>query len=315
MIVDAHVHLYDDGYMPKDFLRGLGQIISAGMAQATGDFPDPEQIPGTASEQLRDPEGKMLLADMDESGVDMSLVFPVDYMLADELSQGTPECVPLVEQNRIFSEVAKKNEKRLAHLVAVDPRREDAVAILEKGVTEQGARGLKMHPSAGFYPDDPICHPLYEKAVELGVPVLFHTGTQPAPMKAKYSRPIFVDAVAADFSGLKIIMAHVGHCWWEEALTLAGTKWNLSVYFSGWQRAFMHGPNKFYGMLRHALDEIGPWRVMFGTDNPFLKLMLPTENWIAGVQAAVESKEFNFSKEEIDIVMGLAAAKLFKLDG
>ena len=315
MIIDAHVHLYDDGWIPKPFLRGLAQVVASNMARETGEFPDPDQIAGAAAEQLKDPTGDDLIADMDASGVDVSVAFPVDYALATyEPCSGTPDCVPIAEQNRIFGEVAEKQGKRLVHLVAVDPRRKDAVAILEKGVTEQGARGLKLHPTAGFYPDDPVCYPLYHKALELGVPILFHTGTQPAPMKAKYSRPILVDGVAAEFPDLKIIMAHVGHCWWEEALALAGTKWNLCVDFSGWQRVFMHDPGKFYAMLRTALDEIGPWRVMYGTDNPYLKLMLPSKDWIAGVQAAVESKQFSFSKEEIDIVMGPAAAKLFQIE-
>jgi len=314
MIVDAHVHLYDDGWIPKPFLRGLGQVVSANMARPTGEFADPDVLVASATEQLRDPTGDALIADMDEAGVDMSVVFPVDYALAtDEPSSGTPECVPIAEQNRIFGEIAKKHAKRLVHLVAVDPRRKDAVSIFEKGVTEQGARGLKLHPTAGFYPDDPVCYPLYRKALELGVPVLFHTGTQPAPMKAKYSRPIFVDSAAADFPDLKIIMAHVGHCWWEEALALAGTKWNLYVDFSGWQRMFIIEPKKFYAMLRTALDEIGPWRVMYGTDNPYLKLMFPSKNWVQAVQDAAGS-DFAFSSEEIDIILGQAAVQLFMME-
>jgi predicted TIM-barrel fold metal-dependent hydrolase len=315
MIVDAHVHLYDDGWIPKPFLRGLGQVVSANMARPTGEFADPDTLVAGATEQLRDPTGDALIADMDEAGVDVSVVFPVDYSLAtDEPSSGMPECVPIAEQNRIFGEIAKKHEKRLVHLVAVDPRRRDAVRILEKGILEQGARGLKLHPTTGFYPDDPICYPLYRKAQELGVPVLFHTGTQPAPMKAKYSRPIFVDSMAADFPDLKIVMAHVGHCWWEEAITLAGTKWNLTVDFSGWQRVFVIEPKKFYAMLRAALDEIGPWRVMYGTDNPYLKLMFPSKSWVAAVQDASGS-EFAFSREELDIILGPAAARLFRING
>ena len=316
MILDAHVHRYNDGWIPKKFMRGLGMVVSSGMAQATGEFADPDVIIEAAAEQLRDPTGDLLIADMDASGVDASLIFPVDYAVAtDEPSSGEPECVPIHEQNRIFGEVAEKHGKRLAHLAAVDPRRKGTAALLEKCVTEHGARGLKLHPTAGFYPDDPMCFPLYEKAQELGVTVLFHCGTQPYPMKAKYARPIFVDSVAAEFPDLKLVMAHVGLCWWEEALALAGSKWNLSVDFSGWQRTFLNSPKDVYLMLRHALNEIGPWRVMFGTDNPYLALMLPTKEWVAGVQAAVESKDFTFSQEEIDIIMGPAAAKLFKMEG
>ena len=315
MIIDAHVHLYEDGWIPKDFVRGIGMVVSAGMSHATGEFVDPDMVVGAAVEQIKDPNGDLLVADMDASGVDASLVFPVDYALAtNEPGVGESECVPIHEQNRIFGEIAKAHGKRLSHLMCVDPRRKGAAAHLEECVTEQGALGLKLHPTAGFYPDDPVCYPLYEKARELGAPVLFHCGTQPSPMKAKYARPVYVDSVAADFPDLKIVMAHVGLCWWEEALALAGTKWNLSVDFSGWQRTFLNSPKDVYLMLRRALNEIGPWRVMFGTDNPYLALMLSTKDWVAGVQAAVESKDFAFSKEEIDIIMGPAAEKLFKME-
>jgi predicted TIM-barrel fold metal-dependent hydrolase len=310
MIADIHVHVYDEGWIPKAFLQGLGQVVSANLAKSTGEFPDPEMVVANAVEQLKDPSGDLLLSDMDESGVDISVIFPVDYALgAQEPCTGASGCVPIADQNRIFGEMAKRHAKRLINFAAVDPRRKDAARQLESSVREHGARGLKLHPTAGFYPDDPKCYPLYRKAQELGVPVLFHTGTQPGPMKAKFSRPVFVDSVAADFPDLKIVMAHVGHCWWEEALALAGTKWNLYVDFSGWQRVFILHPEKFYTMLRAALDEIGPWRVMFGTDNPYLKLVLPTKQWVNAVLDAPNSK-FSFSKEEIDIILGGAASKL-----
>jgi len=314
MIVDAHVHLNDDAWRPSGFKRGLGRIISASLAKYTGEFADPDELVKGADEQYTDPEGKLLLADMDEAGVDVSVICTVDYAMGgDEPCSGTPECAPIAEVNRIFGEIAAKHSKRLVYLVAVDPRRKDAVEVLEEGVTKQGARGLKLHPTTGFYPDDPVCYPLYEKALELNVPVLFHTGTQPAPMKAKYARPICVDGAAADFPDLKMVMAHVGHCWWEEALALAGSKWNLYIDISGWQREFLYHPNKFYEMLRHAFDEIGPWRVMYGTDNPYLQLVMSSRDWVRGVQNAVNCEAFSFSNEEIDILMGPAAERLYNI--
>ncbi|GAB4330595.1 MAG: hypothetical protein Kow0099_01310 [Candidatus Abyssubacteria bacterium] len=313
MLVDAHVHVYDDGWIPKAFLRGLAQVVAANLARPSGEFPDVDGLLERATEQLRDPTGEALIADMDSAGIDVSVIFPVDYGLgAGEPCSGVPECVPIAEQNRIFGELVRRHGKRLAHLVGIDPRRKDAVAQVERGVIEDGARGVKLHPTAGYYPDDPVCYPLYRKAQELGVAVLFHTGTQPAPMKAKYSRPVFVESVAADFPDLKIVMAHVAHCWWEEAVALAGTKWNLYVDFSGWQRVFIHNPGRFYAMLRSALDEIGPWRVMYGSDNPYLGLVLPSKNWVAAVQDAGGS-DFSFSKEEIEIMLGPAAARVFAI--
>ena len=65
-------------------------------------------------------------------------------------------------------------------------------------------------------------------------------------------------------------------------------------------------------MLRHALDVIGPWRVMYGTDNPYLTLAMSAKEWEAAVKDAPNS-EFSFSKEEIDIVLGPAAVRLLKI--
>jgi predicted TIM-barrel fold metal-dependent hydrolase len=314
MIVDAHVHLNDDRWRPAAFKRGLGRIISASLAKYSGEFADPDELVKGADEQFTDPTGELCIADMDGAGVDVSVITTVDYAMGDdEPCSGEPYCMPIAEVNDIFGDIAQKHPDRFVHLVAVDPRRKDAAAELERGVTERGARGLKLHPTTGFYPDDPVCYPLYEKARELDVPVLFHTGTQPAPMKAKYARPIFVDSAAADFPEVKMVMAHVGHCWWEEALVLAGTKWNLYVDISGWQREYLYHPNNFYRMLRSALDEIGPYRVMYGTDNPYLQLVLSSQKWVAAVQGAVECKEYSFSEEEIDVVMGVAAQKLYKI--
>jgi predicted TIM-barrel fold metal-dependent hydrolase len=275
MIVDMHVHLYNEGWVPSSWMLAIGRILSANMGKDTGEFPDPQEVMTTYADQLRDPTGDELIADMDEAGVDVSVIFPLDYALgADEPPCGTQDCIPIAEQNRIFGEIAKKNGKRLIYFASVDPRRKGAIKILERGVSELDARGLKLHPTTGFYPDDPVCYPFYEKALELNIPVLFHTGTQPAPLKPQYARPVLVDTVAAEFPDLKIIMAHVGHCWWEEALALATVKPNLYVEFSGWQPTFTVYPGKFYAMLREALDMIGPWRVMYGTDNPYLKLLL-----------------------------------------
>jgi len=307
MIIDIHTHLFGKGWIPKQFFYGIARFITHEFAKQGVQESD-EEVGEGIMEASHDPEAASLLAEMEEAGVDKSILLPLDYGIA----MGDPE-VPIEEVNRKHAELAKKHPERLISFAGVDPLRRGALDIFKQCVEEWGMRGLKLHPTTGFYPDDPVCYPLYEKALELDVPVLFHTGTQPAPMKAKYSRPICVDGAAADFPDLKIIMAHVGHCWWEEAVALAGSKWNLYIDISGWQREFLYHPNMFYEMLRRALDEIGPWRVMYGTDNPYLQLVMTSKDWVQGVQNAVNCEVFPFSKEEIDIVMGPAAERLYNI--
>ena len=67
-----------------------------------------------------------------------------------------------------------------------------------------------------------------------GLPALFHTGQTgvgaglPGGMgvKLKYSNPIFLDDVAADFPTLTIVMAHPSFPWQDEALAIATHKPN-----------------------------------------------------------------------------------------
>jgi uncharacterized protein len=101
---------------------------------------------------------------------------------------------------------------------SVDPwKGKAAVAELRRAITELGLKGLKLHPSAqGFAPNDTRFYALYETAASLGVPVLFHTGTTGlgagipggGGIKLGYSRPVFLDDVAADLPELTIVGAH-----------------------------------------------------------------------------------------------------------
>ena len=51
---------------------------------------------------------------------------------------------------------------------------------------------------------------MYEKAQELGLPVMVHTGPEPKPLYSRHCQPVYVDDVAADFPDLTIILAHAG---------------------------------------------------------------------------------------------------------
>jgi predicted TIM-barrel fold metal-dependent hydrolase len=81
MIVDMHVHLYNEGWVPSSWMQAISRVLSAYMGKDTGEFPDSHEVLATYAEQLRDPTGEALIADMDEAGVDVSVIFPLDYAL------------------------------------------------------------------------------------------------------------------------------------------------------------------------------------------------------------------------------------------
>lgn len=308
MIIDAHVHLVGEGWVHEIFLLNMARVAAAGMGKTTGETPDAALLVDAVKSGLVDTTGEKLVADMDRAGVDHSCIFAVDYGLLT----GEPG-VPIAEQNRLIAEAVQRFPGRLTGFCAVDPRRPEAPDLLRQAVEEWGLRGLKLHPTPGFYPYDPAAYSLYEMCAEYKIPVLIHTGSQPGPMKSRFARPVYVDDVAADFPELPIIMAHCGHHWWEEALLVCSVKPNCYVDISGWQREYLEHPAVFYGFLRRLIDAIGPWRIFFGTDGPYLNVLCPLEQWVRAVREPNGGEAFSFTKEEIDIIMGRAFARLLNL--
>ncbi|MDQ4490054.1 amidohydrolase family protein [Sinomonas sp. ASV486] len=157
---------------------------------------------------------------------------------------------------------------------SVDPRTgADAIARAKHQALELGARGFKFHPSLqGFDPSSEEFYPLWETLQELGLPAIFHTGQNGMGaglpggygIKLGYSNPILLDAVAADFPGLTVIMAHPSVPWQDEANSIATHKSNVFIDLSGWS------PKYFPESLVKASNSMLQDKVLFGTDYPLI---------------------------------------------
>jgi predicted TIM-barrel fold metal-dependent hydrolase len=169
----------------------------------------------------------------------------------------------------------------LIPFASVDPwRGRAAVRQARRLVTEHGVRGFKFHPPLqAFHPSDRMAYPLYEAIAELGVPALFHTGQTGigagvpggGGIRLKYSNPMDLDDVAADFPDLRIIAAHPSFPWQDEALAVATHKPNVYIDLSGWS------PKYFPPQLVRAANNLLKHKVLFGSDYPLLR----PERWIA----------------------------------
>lgn len=108
--------------------------------------------------------------------------------------------------------------------------------VVEELVKENGFKGLKLYPTYNyFYPNDQMMYPIYSKAQELGIPVMFHTGTSVfRGARVKYGDPVFFDDIAVDFPDLTIIMAHSGrNFWYDSAFALSRMHPNLYMEIAG----------------------------------------------------------------------------------
>jgi predicted TIM-barrel fold metal-dependent hydrolase len=204
------------------------------------------------------------------------VVFSVDA----EAATGVPG-VP----NEEVAKVAADNPDVMIPFASIDPARGRAgVHQARRLVTEFGIRGFKFHPSVqAFYPNDRGAYPLYEAIEELGVPAVFHTGQTGigagAPggggIRLKYSNPLLLDDVAADFPGLPIVLAHPSFPWQDEALAVAMHKPLVHIDLSGWS------PKYFPPQLVQYANTLLQDKVLFGSDYP----LITPDRWLADFDA------------------------------
>ena len=98
-----------------------------------------------AKEIWPDPDGEKLLAGMDESGVDFTVICGVDDF---HIKENTSEIVRL--QNKTVAHIAQNHPDRLIALAGVDPRRDNAVDMLRESIEEIGMKGIKYNQDFGY---------------------------------------------------------------------------------------------------------------------------------------------------------------------
>jgi predicted TIM-barrel fold metal-dependent hydrolase len=189
--------------------------------------------------------------------------------------------------NDYVAQIARDYPEQFIGFGSVDPwKGKAAVVEAERCYSQLGLRGLKFHPlTQQFFPNDERFNPLWDACQQLGLVVLFHSGTtavgagQPGGggIKLKYGRPIpYVDDVAADFPNLTIILAHPAFPWQDEQLAMLVHKPNVYMDISGWS------PKYFSPLLVQYANTIAQDKVMFGSDYP----ALTPERWLSDFEQA-----------------------------
>ncbi len=178
---------------------------------------------------LPDVEAEVLIPEMDRNNVERALLLGV-----------TPRYQRLYSKVGTNEQVAHLHEKYPERIIGgfeINPLdMAEAKESLER-YAAAGFKVVKMFPYLGFYPDDKMVCPLYERIEELGLMVLYHMGgtlfssdrnyaLEPG-ISAKYGRPQFVDAPALRFPGIDFIMAHMGCPDCEEAAYMAANHPNV----------------------------------------------------------------------------------------
>ena len=309
MIIDAHRHLVAEGTVQGDYIRGAQKSFAMMYRKTHNIEISDRDFTNKVVRPLIDPNADNIIEEMDEAGVDKTIIFGVDYGL---LFGEAP--LHIFDQNKLYADAAKRHEGRLIPFIAIDPRREGAQRHCEQAYHEWGMKGFKLHAGVGYMPDDPVCYWVYEKAAEWNIPIMVHTGGAPSvALRWENSRPAYFASAAARYPEADFIFAHCGDMgWWQEAIQAAAWLNNVYVDLSICQKPYKKLRKEcFYHWLRNIIDIAGPEKILFATDAPYPNLMCPLKEWVEAFKTP--ETDIEFSDEEKALILGEAARKVLML--
>ena len=212
--------------------------------------------------------------------------------------------------NEEVADAAAQNSDVMMAFASVDPHKgKMGLREVRRMIDDYKIGGFKFHPTCqGFFPNDRMAYPFYELMAEAKLPVIFHSGHSGmgsglrggGGLRLKYSNPMHLDDVAADFPDMTVIIAHPSWPWQDEALSVCLHKPNVYIDLSGWS------PKYFAPQRIHYANTQLKNKMLFGTDYP----LITPERWMKDYDAAgfrPEVKQLIF-KENAIRALGLAKA-------
>jgi len=209
MIVDAHCHYNTT----EDFKRHAERLFKDEMTKRV--------VPGMiraweAFEAATSVDA--WIESMDRYGVDKILL----------------QTAPFGNSDRVAAFVSRAPDRfvGLANIDFMDPVGSDSVEELDRCVNELGLKGIgELYPKIGPWdPADEKCFPVYEKAQELGVPIMFHGGYEtPSFGDERFCDPRMLGPALRHFPDLKFIVCHMALNFVGELYLLMQSRPNLYV--------------------------------------------------------------------------------------
>ncbi len=286
MLIDAHTHILSLAEDPE-FTTEYGREGSLCIYRSQGLLPShraPTEQEWEASgfsrkgfpvigpeESIRDHPGfdKIVVLAMSPQFLDGELIGTVDsFGITDVPGPPTPE-----KCNDYVAAVQRYNPEVFIGFGSVNPNYRGpkaAVKELERSVTELRLQGLKLYPMyQDWSPADPVlAFPIFEKALELDIPVLVHqAGSTRVDARMEYARPALLDPVGRHFPDLRVLIAHCGIPWVDEAMFMLTKHPNffgeLSYYI-----ATVTGEDLYRFLVRAEQAFVPLDKLVFGTDYP-----------------------------------------------
>jgi predicted TIM-barrel fold metal-dependent hydrolase len=240
MIVDCHVNVYEDRHVLPYYREVTKNVRPGAMA--------PRADADTLYEAMR--------------GVDKAILFSLRY----------GDSAGIAGDDEVTAQAVGKHPDKFVGFACLDPRMPDCMDLLEHAIEDLDLKGVKFGPIYnGVSLLDPRMDPIYRYCLRKNLPLTMHMGTTYVPnAPAELGRPIYVDTVAMQYPELKLVMAHMGHPWYEECIVVARKQPNVYCEVS----ALFYRPWQFYNILIAAQEYTIHDRnkIFWGTDFPYSRV-------------------------------------------
>jgi hypothetical protein len=233
---------------------------------------------------IPDNDAAGLLRSMDRLGINLAVCSPHRAIAHDYLG-GNDEAVQL----------SREHPNRFRPYITINPNYPEAeiAAEIERRQADGSLFAFKLHPSEmRYHADGPALRAVWEAANEAGIPILSHSWAND-----EYASPRRLGELADRYRSAKVIIAHAASSWEMigQASEVAAARDNVFLDLTG--------SAMLPGAVEAMADAVGPGRILFGTDIPFLDPR-PGLGRLALARISDDAKR---------LIFGLNAQRVFRL--
>jgi predicted TIM-barrel fold metal-dependent hydrolase len=208
-------------------------------------------------------KGEDLLRSLDRAGFEAALLLSPPESESAERQR---------EKLAAFARVTAHDPARLLGFAWIEPTLPGAADQVRRAAGEYGFAGIKLMPNH-WYPYEERLFPFYEAIEASGLPVLWHSGILwNFRDGSRFCRPAYYE-VMLRFPGIRFALAHIGWPWVDECLAVAARVTHGARLETGRAMEMFVDlspgtpPSERKNALRKALEQLGPDRLLWGSDD------------------------------------------------
>jgi uncharacterized protein len=236
-IVDAHIHM---GGRPKREKFDAEKNSAAGRAY------------------FYSYSGKQVVNAMDQSGVDTVVGFALGGFSSE---------YDYADQNEMIAASMKEFPGRIIGFCRINPNagEKSTTTAIDRCIRDLGMRGIKLHPEIDHFSlDERLLAPIFDKARDYRVPIIFHTG------HTQNTDPLAIGYLASQYPMVPVILGHMGCTTATRQAATAGARFE-NVFLETSTVCRMSHP------FAPAVLKVGPEKVIYGSDHPYSPFQMEIE--------------------------------------